>query len=135
MPAFQLLKMERNAASVSDLYRAPVEIHFSNKWRKLLVSTESYVAAYDLDDLAFKGFLRFEGRPGRIEFDAQEDFAFIQYTDRTKIEQFNLNTLRSEDEFYTRRKNFRGKEIDPSTFHWNQDSLDSMMLNQESFPF
>ncbi len=120
---FSAIKDGKERSVVSDLYRAPISIHFTNKWRKILVRTESYVAAYDADNLAFQGFLRFEGRPGRIEIDAQEDFAIIQYSDRAKIEQFNLSTLRSENEFYPRRKNFRGKEVDPSTFHWNQDSL------------
>jgi hypothetical protein len=112
---------ERGA--ILDLYRVPVSIHVSNKWRKILVRTESYVAAYDMDNLEFKGFLPFEGRPGRIELDPQEDFAIIEYTDRARIEQFSLNTLRSEEIFYPARKKFRDKEIDPSTFHWNQDSV------------
>ncbi len=117
-----VIKDGREHANISDLYRTPLEIHFSNKWRKLFVRSESYVAAYHLDDLSFKGFVKFEGRPGRIEFDTAEDFAFIQYTDRNKIEKFNLNTLRSEDEFYTGRKNFQGKKIEPSTFQVS-DSL------------
>jgi hypothetical protein len=117
------IKNGKERGVISDLYRIPVSIHFSNKWRKLLVESATYIAAYQIDNLAFKGFLRFEGRPGRIELDAQEDFALIEYTDRAKIEKFNLLTLRSEDAYYTKRKEFRGKEIDPSTFHWNQDSL------------
>lgn len=122
--SFSAIQNGKVRGTVSDLYRVPVSIHVSNKWRKLLVRTESFVAVYETDDLAFKKFLPFEGRPGRIEVDTQEDFAVIQYIDRAKIEKFSLSTLRSEKEYYPRRKTFRGNAIDPTTFRLNQDSLE-----------
>ncbi|HSE41525.1 MAG TPA: Calx-beta domain-containing protein [Acidobacteriota bacterium] len=122
--SFSAIQNGKVRGTVSDLYRVPVAIHVSNKWRRILVRSESFVAVFQTDDLAFKKFLPFEGRPGRIELDSQQDFAVIQYIDRAKIEKFSLNTLRSEDEFYPRRKTFRGNAIDPATFHLNQDSLE-----------
>ena len=127
------IKNGKERVSSSDIYRTPVAIHFSNKWRKLLVRSQSFVASLDLDDLSFKGFVNFEGRPGRIAFDSQEDFAIIQYTDRNKLEKFNLNTLRTEESIYTGRKNYRGKKIDSSTFHWSQDSLKFYDADSGSF--
>ncbi len=121
--SLSVIKNGKERGNISDLYRSALEIHFSNKWQKLLVRSESFIAVFDIDDLAFKRFLDFEGRPGRIELDAQQDFAFIQYTDRNKIEKFSLSTLRSEEAFYTDRKDFLSKKINPSTFQVNQDSL------------